>query len=333
MKDITKWWINYMPLSDTEKSLITTTNTQLPQDCSDEDFDNIEKEYFKRMPFCNISEKTHHITFSECATNFIDGLFNKCVDDNTLVIYSNNEHDNVKTNVNKCKNKLEVNYDTEIKLLKTTRIINESKKYNKVFVYIIGTQISTGQITPQLFYEKLKQQFMLHNIEHTIVLDDVHGMFIIPRDYTLFDYILYTAHALIKKYDMGIMISKDKFMGNQAINWGKEYLDILDVLLKRKEKMQIFTQIMKDEFYEKIITNRFALCDYSTPHIFSLKTIGVKYTQQMYNNLNGYNIRIEGINKPNTYIRFRAQHYIQHPEYLTNGLNMVYNILDNDDYN
>lgn len=332
MKDITKWWIDYIPLNEKEQHLITKVNSTSPQESSDIEFDEIEREYFSRMPFCNISENTHHITFSSCATDFINGLFEKYVDNETLVIHSNNEHDNVVKNWQQCKNTLEVNYDTEIKPLNVHRIINESKKYKKVFVYIIGTQISTGQITPQLFFEKLKEQFIINNIKHTIVLDDVHGMFLTPRDYSIFDYVLYTAHALIKKYDMGIMVSKDKFMGNQAINWGKEYLEMLDVILKRKEKMRLFPQIMREEFYEEILSNQCQLCDYVTPHIFSLKTNGMRFTTQMYERLNNYNIRLEGIDKPNTYIRFRAQHYIQHPEYLTKGLEMVYNIMESSIY-
>jgi hypothetical protein len=40
------------------------------------------------------------------------------------------------------------------------------------------------------------------------MIDDVHGMFLIPRDYSIFDYILYTAHSLIPNYEMGFLISK-----------------------------------------------------------------------------------------------------------------------------
>lgn len=327
MKDITKWWINYMPLTEEEQQLLLKTNTlEFKSDIS-KDFEKIENEYFRRMPLCNISEKTHHITFTNCATDIINGLFEKFVDDDTLVIHSNNEHDNVKKNLEKCKHTLEVDYYNEIIPLKTFRIINEAKKYSKVFVYIIGTQISTGEITPQLFFERLKQQFLLYNIKHTITLDDVHGMFLVPRDYSIFDYVLYTAHALIRNYDMGLLISKDKLLGIQSSLWGDEYLKMLDVVLKRKEKIRLFSHIMREEFYELLLQNNIGLCDYTTPHIFSLKTNNIKFTQKMYDILDSNAIRLEGIEQQNTYIRFRAQHYIQNSSFLVDGLDILYNIL------
>lgn len=327
MKDITKWWLDYMPLSEKEQKLITQIRTSSPILGSDEEFNLIEKEYFNRMPYCNISENTHHLTFSDCATNFINGLFDKYVDDETLVLYTNNEHDNVKKNLQKCKNTLEVEYYPIIKPLKLQNIINECKKYKKVFVYMIGTQISTGEITPQIFFEKLKQQLVYNKIDHTIVLDDVHGMFLVPRDYSLFDYIIYTAHALIKHYDMGIMISKDRFMGIQAINWGKEYLEMLDVVLKRKEKLRIFPYVMKNEFYEILLNEGFGICEDTSPQIFSLKTNNIFYTKKMYDILDSYEVRVEGMEHTNKYLRFRAQQFIQYPENLNKGLEVVYNIL------
>lgn len=330
MKSITKWWNEYLPLSEYEKNLLSKENASEPIFSSNEEFKALEKEYFNRMPFCNISEKTHHITFSQRATDFINGLFDKHVDDETLVIYSNNEHNNVKKNIEKCKNKIELNYEDDILKLKTFDVIQKCKKYKKVFVYIIGTQISTGQITPQTFFEKLKSEFIKNNIQHTIVIDDVHGMFISPRDYSLFDYILFTAHALIRPYDMGFMISKDKFMGIQAYNWGCEYLEMLDVILKRKEKLKLFSYVMKEEFIELLINERISLCEYTTPHIFSLKTVGYKFTQKMYDILDDNEIRLEGIDNPiNTFIRFRAQHYIKNPEYLENGIKIINNIFSN----
>lgn len=327
MKELTKWWNNYLPLNDNEKYLLSKKNLSEPEICSKELFKPLEREYFSRMPFCNVTEETHNITFFKQATDFINGLFDKFVDDDTLVIHSNNEHDNVKKNLINCKNTLELDYKEDILKLKIHNIIKESKKFKKVFVYIIGTQISTGEITPQTFFETLKKEFIINNIQHIIVIDDVHGMFLTPRDYSIFDYVLFTAHALVRPFDMGLMISKDAFMGIRAINWGYEYLEMLDVILKRKDKLRLFSQIMREEFMETILDNNIELCDYTTPHIFSLKTSGFNFTKTMYDILDNSEVRLEGIDNEYTYIRFRAQHYIKNPEYLTNGVELVYNII------
>ena len=67
MKDITKWWINYQPLDDNEKTVLNANIDDKPI-FDDEEFNTVKKKLFERMPCCNISEKTHHISFSSCAT-------------------------------------------------------------------------------------------------------------------------------------------------------------------------------------------------------------------------------------------------------------------------
>ena len=327
MKDLTKWWLNYMPLNNEEQKLIEKYNTTNPIIDGTEKYSVMEKEYFDRMPFCNLSNE-YHITFSETATNFINSLFNDYVDDDTLIISSCCEHTNVNKNLEKYNNKLLLTMD-EIISLKIEQYINYIKQYKKVFVYIIGTQISNGVITPQVFFEKLKKILIYNNIQNIFVLDDVHGMFITPRDYSLFDYIIYTAHSLIRNYDMGLLISKNEKYGYKALNWGKEYLEMLDIIIKRMNKMRMFSYIMTNEFYEYISNGKFIMNNFTTPHIFAPMTTQYKYTQRMYDMLDKNEVRLEGIELKNTYIRFRAQHYIKNPEYLTNSIKMIYNILDN----
>ena len=327
MKDLTKWWLDYMPLNEEEQQIIEKYNTTKPIIDNTNKYYLMEKEYFNRMHFCNITND-YHITFSENATNFINLLFDDYVDDETLIISSCCEHSNVDKNLKKYNNKLILTID-DIFSLKLEPYIGTIKQYKKVFVYIIGTQISTGLITPQSFFEKLKRILTHNDIQNIFVLDDVHGMFLTPRDYSLFDYILYTAHSLIRNYDMGLLVSKDGKYGYKALNWGNEYLKMLDIILKRMNKMKIFSYVMSNEFYEYISNGKFEILNFTSPHIFAPKTTQYKYTQRMYDILNENEIRLEGIELENTYIRFRAQHYIKNPEYLTNGIKTLYNILNN----
>lgn len=327
MKDLTKWWIEYLPLNNKEQEIIGKFNITTPLISDGDEYSLMEKEYFERMPFCNLSND-YHITFSQRATDFINALFKKYVDDNTLVIYSSCEHENVDKAVSKCKNTLEIFMD-DIFTLSFDNYINKIKEFKKIFVYIIGTQITTGMITPQSFFVKLKAILNKNNIDNIFVIDDVHGMFLTPRDYTLFDYIIYTAHSLIRNFDMGLLVSKKEDFGIKALNWGNEYLEMLDIILKRKEKMRLFSQVMTNEFYEYVANGKFILNSLTTPHIFSPRITDHMFTQKMYDILDKNEVRLEGLHTDNIHIRFRAQHYIKNPEYLTNAIKLMYNILNN----
>lgn len=335
--EIIKWWSNINPISNEEKEILNNKRSkEIIYPKSDNVWKELSREYFDRIPFCNITNETHTIMFDECATNHIKNLFKEYVDNDTLVVFSNNEHHNVQAEVEKCKNKLKLDFYKDIRTLNISKVISESKKYKKVFVYVIGTQISTGEITPQSFYEELKKRLVSENINHIMVLDDVQGMFIVPRDYRIFDYIVGTAHALIEGYDMGILISrKDKF-GIKALNWGQDYLKSLDIILNRKEQMYMFSNIMERAFEYILFEYGFGLFNNTTPHIFSIKTNGMKFTEEMHEILDKYCIRLEGIGNsivPNVYIRFRAQLLLRYTDECIKGLDVLNEILSNIKYN
>ena len=49
MKDLTKWWLNYMPLNNEEQKLIEKYNTTNPIIDRTEKYSVMEKEYFYQM--------------------------------------------------------------------------------------------------------------------------------------------------------------------------------------------------------------------------------------------------------------------------------------------
>lgn len=330
MKEILQWWINQQPLSEYEENLLFSIR---PTEMITTDNHNfVIQNLFDRMPNCNISIDTHTITVDTCATNFINELFNRYVTNDTLVITTSNEHDNVKKCLSNCENVLELDYYEDILKLKISKIINEGKKYKNVFVYIIGTQISSGEITPQIFFEELKKSLNNLGIKHTIVIDDVHGMFLLPRDYRTFDYIISTAHALVRDFDMGILISKNGDIGFKATNWCEEYLYCLNVIIERTNKMLLFSNVMEEYFCKWLSKEEFSSLTKTSPHIFSIKTTGIQFTQKMWEMLDKYEIRIELGNDDIKYIRFRAQQFIKQPRYLIKGiekLEMLLEILTN----
>ena len=155
-----------------ERQCATPTNQ-----ASDFDYNKMEDEYFNLMPACNLTSETHRITFEESGTDFIKQIFEQDVDDDTLVISTKYEHNSVVDELNKCKHTLLLNYNNDLLQKGHTlqSIVDKANNYKKVFVYLIGTQISTGQITPQGFIYALKEKLIKANIKHKILLDDVYG--------------------------------------------------------------------------------------------------------------------------------------------------------------
>lgn len=321
-----KWWLNYEPLTPYEQRLLSRTRPdeyKLVTNVSDD-------LYFDLMPNCNISSNEYELRFDKCATNHIEYLFNNHVSEDTLVISSSDEHSSVKKCLKRCKNKYIFNYNEEVMNIDLSNLKKIIHGYKKVFVYIIGTQISTGQITPQLFFEELINLLVENSIDYIITLDDVHGMFLFPRDYRLFDYVIYTAHALIEDFDMGLLVKKKEiscYTGISMCDWANEYLEMLKVILKRKEKLFMFRTVMEDNFSNLLKNDSFETLTRTSPHIFSILIKNLYFSDSVCKILKSYGIRIENSGKK-TFARFRAQSYIKDPTLIVDGINKFMSIID-----
>ena len=287
-------------------------------------------EYFNRMPCCELDPDIWHLTFNTCCSNFIRELFEKHVDNNTLVISSDCEHPTVKECLSKCTHTLILNQHEDIRKFNLNKIANEVSKYKKVFVYIIGMRNDTGEITPQSFMLALKE--LIKDKEHIMILDDVQGMFFMPRDYTLYDYVLGTGHVAVHNFDMGIMISKEEYPGIQAINWGNDYLEALDIVLKRTKKLHNFRYICNEHF-ARFITKDNPSQALAAPHIFYLQNDRFKVSPEL-------SLAIEKTHTlimPNTTqvggIRMRALGYIADPNALPKALKIFEDVLESKEIN
>lgn len=324
------WWINKDKLTDDEQRI---AKMRRPEDIVNSfNYNNIIDEYFRLMPCCNLTSDTHKIEVAPTARELITKLFTHCVDDDTLIIYSSSEHQSVVENVNRFKHSLSITTD-EIQQLNFSNILREIKNYKKVFVYIIGTEISTGRIIPQKFYTRIKQILVNNNKEHVIVSDDVHGMFITPRDYSIFDYIIGTAHALVVGYNMGIIITKKENpeFGIIATNWLEEYLKPLNVVLSRKEKLYDFYKVISMYLEDYVYDKRTKLLPNITPNIFALRIPKTIISEKLRLQLREYQIKVEGYNVDNTqhcFIRMRGQQFITDSSYLKPGLELLKGYLD-----
>ncbi len=330
MDELIKWYLDFQPFSEEENELLGIGRTGEPEIVSDEQYLALCQEYFNRMPFANVSIHDRNLVFDDSGTALIEQVFEREVDDDTLVISTQYEHGSVRKCLENCKNVLFVQSEQDIRSYKTKEIVQKTKGYKKVFVYIIGTQLSTGEITPQNFYVELKKELEEHNVNFKIMIDDVHGMFLLPRDYSIYDYVLYTAHSLVPEYDMGMMITKEDGYGIKAYNWAKEYLRRLDIILQNRYKMSLFKNIMI-QYFSKLVadTSVFRLYSQTVDHIFSIETKGMKYTQAEWDKLDSYKIRVSEHDNYMGFIRIRYQEFVRHPkEKALEGLKLLLKIIN-----
>lgn len=283
---------------------------------------------------------SHNLYLHESASNFITYLFDKYVTDDTLLITSIVEHDIVEQNIARLNrggvDHVRMHYYNGMKSCNLSQIIQatQNKQYKKAFVYIIGTQITTGENTPQEFYIKLRKYLERMGIEVVMVIDDVHGMYLHPRDYGTFDYVICTAHALIRRWDMGIMWSKTK--EDYGHHWGnclKGYTDRLNMILSRVNKLATFSSMVYDALFNDFNIPNVEYVTDSVSHIFSLK-VSVPprfiYTQDEVKKLSELEVQLgtQDYNKENIfYIRMRASQYITFPDLLYPAVASVKDIL------
>ena len=283
----------------------------------------------------------HHLYVHRTATDLINGLFDKHVDEETLIITSVVEHEAVEKNLARLNrdgvDHIRLHYYNGIKSLNLSQVkqVIQNKPYKKAFVYIIGTQITTGEVTPEAFYVKLKEYLECQGIKTIMVTDDVHGMYLYPRDYSIFDYVICTAHALIRRWDMGLMWSKtEENFGLHCCHWLSGYIQRLDMILKSQSKLFQFSNVMEETFIQYLSLPYIEYMSNSVPHIFSIRVNArpkLIYTPEEWKTLAGLEVRLETQNyeKDNIfYIRMRASQYITFPGLLHPAIVKVRELLE-----
>lgn len=332
--NIIEWWNNLDPLSEEEQKitnikLIHTAEDILLKEADEDIFNVLRNEFFTYLPYSNMEKNKYHLYFEDCASTFIRNLFNQYIDDDVLVISSDCEHPTVKEELKKCKNCLILSQYLDIRQLNFDKIKKQIKNYKKIFVYIIATRNDTGEIIPQVFFEKLRELLIKENKDFILILDDVQGMFLVPRDYSIFDYIIGTAHALCPEYDMGILFSKNTFRGKHIYSWGRNYLDRLNIVLKRNNKFNIFKQILTEYFSKYHIYENLSQ-ELSVPYIFYLKIPNIKISENLSAKLGKINLLLPTKNvSKNTFISLRSHWFLIDPTLLPKCIKIVEYLLEN----
>lgn len=307
--NLIKWYLAYNNFTNQQKNYIQKskiTNINIINQ------NKTVSDYFSLMLYSNIDINNYNINFGDNGRFFINCIFNQLVTDQTLIITTKYQHDTVKANLKLCKNVIQLQIDDIINFDRE-KILSYIENFNNIFVYIIGVQIMTGQITPQQFFIQIRNLLIQKKKNFKLMIDDVHGMFLIPRDYSIFDYILYTAHSLIPNYQMGFLISRkqNKQFGIINTNYGEEYLNKLRLILTKKDKLFLFKTVMTQYFSDILKKNKiYKLLSPTVQHIFSIQTAGLFFTQKIKEKLLQYKIKIEQQNYYYNHIRIRYQEFI-----------------------
>ena len=203
----------------------------------------------------------YNFSFGLCCSDLIRALFEKFVTKNTIVIASRRDHPSVEKCLKTfdCK---ELIYLDDGKYLASgsgpdTRLFRNSKDfsirkladrlavqdYDNIFFISYGTYVCDGEVRDNSFFEKIFKVCDM-NCDNTVkVLDDCQGCLWVDRDYSIYDYILWTAHATIYQFDVGILTSKPNMPEVGMHHVGEEFLyDNFKRLLQCKDFVSSFNK-------------------------------------------------------------------------------------------
>lgn len=261
--NLLNWWIDSFNFSKDDIKLFQSYETDFKTEPVE--YDTVRAKAVDMLPMQTISN--YNVSFDSCATNIINKLFDNYVSENTLVITTTSEHPSVKKALNKCKN---VSYMYN-KCQLDTSFINKLERFNNIFIYCIGLSVGDKQITNNDIISLLKDYLERSNIKATFVLDAVQELYMLPRDYSIYDYVIATAHAFITSYDTGILFSKEKLESdNTWLYRGNKYLDILKLMLPHKDKLFMFHYIMMQYFGKYINSDKSLYVSDNAPYVFTI---------------------------------------------------------------
>lgn len=318
MKLITNW-LNSFNYSKNE--LEQLARIRISDDIIIDNFDEEKARTFSMIPFNSF--KYNHLTVDTCATNIINNLFDKYVDDDTLVITTGSEHHSVRNNLNKCKNV--VNFVCRGEIRQDIDIINTIKPFKKVFIYMIALSVGDPHYLNNCIVEQLQNILKENNKQFVTVLDAVQELFLLPRDYSIYDYVVGTSHALIPNYDMGMLFGKEE-LSYKAGNWLKDFNDCLEILLRNRDKLYQLNVVMRQHFAKYTCFDKDLIDSSRAPYVY---------------NLCDYKKRLDGLNDvdyergavaPGDYtpVTFRGCPFLAHQEKFLDRIQTIDNILESD---
>lgn len=275
--------------------------------------------------------QSFHVTFALSATELIHKLFIKYTIPNTLIITTPNEHENVNRIVRHLN--VDVIYLDPNATLFDNSILDRAKEYSNVILYLIGTQYSTGVVNNHSLYVWIRYQLQKSGIPCILVCDACQELFLLDRDYTDFDYVIYTGHSLVQLFNLGMLFSKQPTdIGNHWSYSVDYYLNQLSLVLSRKEHLLDFNKVMCETFANEISDHTISVFNNSAPHLFCFKLNKLSMIQnyRAYIDLfKKHNLVLQKVDQ-DWIIRFRAQDVLREHMLFIDSLKFLQGVLNAD---
>lgn len=280
-------------------------------------------------------------SFDLCCSNLIKSLFKKFVGPKTIVISSRRDHPSVEECLKtfECKELIylddgiylnsEGGGDSDPRLNRNSNDFSvrklsdrlSNKDYDNIFFLSYGTNVCDGEVRDNRFFRRIFSVCDSH-CENTIkVLDDCQGSLWIERDYSIFDYVLWTAHATLYLFDVGILLSAPNAPKLGVYDVGEEFLyDNYSRLLNNRDFVSSFNSQLS------LATGVHLSC---APHLFCLrlkKDYPTDYFLDMQSGMPSVsqiaNIKIDG----NRFIRLRVEYFLNDKgkHFLLRALKYIY---------
>lgn len=276
------------------------------------------------------------VSTADCATTLIGKLFESYADNDTLIVTTEFEHENVRDKyIPKYSNVFKLNVQ-EFETGNLSRLVNfiKDKKPSKVFVYMIGTRVTSGYMMPQSILNHVKLILTKFKIPHVFCLDACQEICKI-RDYTMFDHIVFTAHSALMYFNLGILYSKEN--PHFGCNWERycRFIEQKKQLIDSNIDLLLFNTRMKNILSEELEIFGNQVVNNSVPWFFTLKIdyTRISFSETMFKSLDAVGVRIVGTEsiseqlknngKAFYQIKMRAQHYVTHPEQLPIAIKLL----------
>ena len=282
-------------------------------DCSvtDSEYQNLVRLY-KNLLNCGILDK-YRVEVGPTCTYLIEELFKRYVNNDTFVLVTEQEHPAVKYFLN-TNNVYVLQVDDIDKKDVIKRILRKYKhsKCKNFFLIMAGVIPGSAKILNQNFFANLKQSLTANAIPNVLILDDCQGIYMVNRDYSVFDGILGTAHVLIKSnFEMGILLTKLPHkighINKTGLNTFKKGLEII---CNHRQDAQKFNSIFRELLKDEIDGKAFEIKEEQASHMLVLQANQVPFNQKYADKMEPSEITFSELNSPIGMIRLRYQEAI-----------------------
>ena len=296
---------------------------------NDTEYQNLSK-LCKALIQSPLSDK-YRIEVGPSCRFLINRLVDTYIDDDTLVLTTEQEHSSVKNALKTVKNLMVLNVNTLYLHETYNKVLEEfkNKKCNKIFLLMAGTLPGTFEVIKQDFFISLKTILLENKIPNIFILDDCQGCGFIFRDYDIFDGILATGHVFIPGFDMGILFTKlNKRIGYYNKTGLKHLIEKINIILKHKDKALMFNDLLSEYFNYELNELGFEKFSNQALHKFAFKITNNTFTQKQYDDLIKYKVRVSDSHTPITNISIRCHEImIQDPDKVIKGLELTKKLL------